>query len=377
FIQKYTEQELQEIERVQNEVKASCPDYAAQIEEILSNHEHEIEVPEDAIPENILELLLEEFAEPEPESAEDNGEEGDTPSENDEDLPTDESSLEDLLFEADEKINALKQQLIRAKQNLDDLDDELEALNMQKEAEIKINLELYNSQISSLEKEKKSISLTGLAGEEKDRMKQRKDEITDEIKELRAKRTLEQRELKEHFRNKERELKDERIKPRQKELKAEIKQLENDIPQAEYDKNLLTTKGKLQLILNDDDLLQRLSDRFIAAEVAKRLDYSIFMAVSEYGGKNNSGEYEYLLDEDGNIMEDENGNPVFNQDLVNYNISKAALESLTITPAPQVQEDEVPLAADPEVEYITQGKPLAIAEAFVKYAKEQGFNFWR
>jgi len=42
-----------------------------------------------------------------------------------------------------------------------------------------------------------------------------------------------------------------------------------------------------------------------------------------------------------------------------------------------VQEEEVPLAADPEVEYVIQGKPLAIAEAFVKYAKEQGFNFWK
>ena len=75
-------------------------------------------------------------------------------------------------------------------------------------------------------------------------------------------------------------------------------------------------------------------------------------------------------------MEDVNGNAVFNQDLVNYNISKAALEALTVTHAPQEQEDEVRQAADSEVEHVIQGKPLAIAEAFVKYAKEQGFNFW-
>ncbi len=67
-------------------------------------------------------------------------------------------------------------------------------------------------------------------------------------------------------------------------------------------KKLLTNKGKLMLILQDDELLQKLSDRFVDAEVAKRLDYPIFMAVSEEGGKNNSGEYEYLTDEDGNII---------------------------------------------------------------------------
>lgn len=333
FIQKYTEQELQEIERVQNEVKASCPNYATQIEEILTNHENAIEVPEDAIPENILELLLEEFAEPEPTDEEG---ENDDATENDEQenaLP----DLEELLEAAETKIHELQSQLVRTKQQLEGLKDEEEALKETAKTEIEIITGEWEGSKAELRERLKTIK-----GEHKQRQKALK-----ETQRMQAKR-----------------------------LKALIKQLENDIPQAEFEKNLLTTKGKLQLILNDDDLLQRLSDRFIAAEVAKRLDYSIFMAVSEYGGKNSSGEYEYLLDEDGNIMEDENGNPVFNQDLVNYNISKAALEALTVTPSPQVQEDEVPLAADPEVEYVIQGKSLAIAEAFVKHAKEQNFDFW-
>ena len=73
-------------------------------------------------------------------------------------------------------------------------------------------------------------------------------------------------------------------------LKAQrIIKLEKDIPQAEYDKNLLTTKGKLSLILADDDLLQKLSDRFIDAEVAKRLDYPIFMAIADDIGYDATG----------------------------------------------------------------------------------------
>ena len=131
------------------------------------------------------------------------------------------------------------------------------------------------------------------------------------------------------------------------------------------------------MIIADDDLLQKLSDRFIDAEVAKRLDYPIFMAVSEQGGKNNSGEYEYLIDEDGNIVEDENGNPVFRQDLVNYDISKAALEAMNTNKSTDEKGEELSMAADPIAEYLVKGKPLAIAEAFVRYAKEQEFSFWK
>jgi len=156
-----------------------------------------------------------------------------------------------------------------------------------------------------------------------------------------------------------------------------IKQLEKEIPQAEYERNLLTNKGKLALVFSDDDLLQKLSDRFIDAEVAKRLDYPIFMAVSEQGGKNNSGEYEYLIDEDGNIVEDDNGNPVFNQDLVNYDIPKAALEEFKVTSKSWIQEEDLSIAAEPVVEYVIQGKSTGIAEAFVKFAKEQELNFWK
>jgi len=64
-------------------------------------------------------------------------------------------------------------------------------------------------------------------------------------------------------------------------------------------------------------------------------DYPIFMAVSKKPGKNNSGEYIYKKDEKGNYILDEKGRRILDHDL-----------------------DE-------------------IAEAFVKFAREQGFSFWK
>ena len=49
------------------------------------------------------------------------------------------------------------------------------------------------------------------------------------------------------------------------------------------------------MILEDAELIGTLKERWIAAEVAKQLDYPIFMAVSERGGKDNSGDYEYVI----------------------------------------------------------------------------------
>jgi type I restriction enzyme M protein len=64
-------------------------------------------------------------------------------------------------------------------------------------------------------------------------------------------------------------------------------------------------------------------------------DYPIFMAVSKKPGKDNSGEYVYKKDEKGNYILDEKGRRILDHDL-----------------------DE-------------------IAEAFIKFAKEQGFSFWK
>src|SRR5690606_18131540 len=105
----------------------------------------------------------------------------------------------------------------------------------------------------------------------------------------------------------------------------------------------------------DSDLIGTLKERWIAAEVAKRLDYPIFMAVSERGGKNNSGDYEYVLDEDGHQVEDASGQPKIDQDLVNYDLGPEDLKNAVAIPDDQ----------------------LCIAEAFIRFAQQQGFDFWR
>jgi type I restriction enzyme M protein len=64
-------------------------------------------------------------------------------------------------------------------------------------------------------------------------------------------------------------------------------------------------------------------------------DYPIFMAVSKKSGKDNSGDYVYKKDKDGNFVHDNRGRKVLDHDLD------------------------------------------AIAEAFIKFAKEQKFDFWR
>ena len=71
-------------------------------------------------------------------------------------------------------------------------------------------------------------------------------------------------------------------------------------------------------------------------------DYPIFMAVSEKGGKNNSGDYVYVKNSNGQYRLDKNGHMVVDHDLHSH---------------------------DGE---LSQG----IAEAFVDWAKAQGLSFW-
>jgi type I restriction enzyme M protein len=318
LIQKYTDKELAEILKVQNEVKAACPDYGQQIEALLKKFEDESDIPEDNLPENILELLMEEFSEPEQEVNEESQEES---SSGDELVA--EPDLEERLEQSVNKVYELKTQLLRCKERLSGLDDEVEGLTQKQKTELEIL------------KEQKADNRF---------VQQTKEEHKAQLKALKDAQ-----------------------KEKARVLKGELKQFEKELPQAEYEQKLLTNKGKLKLILDDEELLQKLSERFIDAEVAKRLDYSIFMAVSEQGGKNNSGEYEYKIDAFGNLFEDDNGNPVYNQDLVNYSITKEMLM------AKSEIDQEYRMAADRPILNIQPG----IAEAFVQFAKDQEFNFWR
>ena len=72
-------------------------------------------------------------------------------------------------------------------------------------------------------------------------------------------------------------------------------------------------------------------------------DYPIFFAVSELGGKNNSGDYEYVRSNDGKYKLDKNGHLIVKHDLHNH---------------------------DGEL-------PDGIAEAFIKWAKSENLSFWK
>jgi len=328
-IQKYTEEQLAEIIKVQDDVKDTCPDYALQIEELLKQFEADIEVPEENIPEEIFELLLEEF--PEPEVAEETDEENEA-KEDDEEQEAQPQTLEEKLEAIDEKIAELKSNELKAKTKLGDLDDEVEALELTQKAELTIAKENWE----------------GTAKEFNEHIKPIKEAQKLAIKVLKDKQ-----------------------KETAKNLKAEIKTYSNLIPLALEEKLLLTNKGKLQLLLQNEDSINKLRNRFIDAEVAKQLDYPIFMAVSEQGGKNNSGEYEYQIDADGNIVEDAFGSPEIKQDLVNHRITRNALLALA------EKEEEIKLAAEPEVKYEAKELEPCIAEAFIKFAIEQQFDFWK
>ena len=306
FVQKYTEQQLADIAWVHDEVAKDCPAYETEIQALLDAHEGD--VLEEAIPEVVADLIAETFSEPEAEEpAEENGENGD-------DEAAEPPSDEDRLAQAEEKVDNLKGELLRVKQKLDDLDSDVEALQQQQQNEIEGNT--FHGTKRDL-----SAHLKPIKAEHKEAVK--------------ALKTAQ--------------------KEKSKRYKAEIKRLGKDIPNAERDLKLLTHRGKLELILADSDLIGTLKERWIAAEVAKRLDYPIFMAVSERGGKNNSGDYEYVLDADGHLVEDASGQPKIDQDLVNYDLTGDELAD-----AAAIDDDQ-----------------LCVAEAFVRFAQAQGFDFWR
>jgi type I restriction enzyme M protein len=325
FFQKYTAQGLARIEQVKQEVANACPDYEQQIKDLIAEHRYLADVPEEKIPEEIADLMAESFAEPEPESVE-----AETVfSEEDYELGEPQRLMaaegnpiqEELMNEAEEKRDVLKAELIRVKQKLADLASDMEALKQQHQMEIDAVTRQWEGAKADLRAHLKPIMADQKAAFKRNKDKQ---------------------------------------KIKQRTYKVEIKHLEKVITESEIAVKLLSNKGKLELILADPDLIGTLKERWIAAEVAKRLDYPIFMAVSERGGKNNSGDYEYLVDEDGSLVEFPDGHPqegqlVVNQDLVNYDLTADDLTDVVKIPDNQ----------------------LCVAEAFVRFAQEQGFDFWR
>ena len=260
-----------------------------------------------------MEMILENFSDPEPEdlgisSDEETLEFG---------MAVDGApDLEEQLEQADEQIAGLRKEILKTKTGLMDLDSDLEALKQKTDQEITLISDTWEGTKKDLNKTLKPI----------------KDQLKADTKALKA----------------------DQKEPRKK-FKAMISFLEKSLAQAEAVKKRLTLKGKLELALEDKEMIGDLKARWIDEQVAKELDYPIFMAVSERGGKNNSGDYEYRVDENGNIVEDDTGQPVIDQDLVNYRFHP---------------RDLVDAGALPE-------DSLCVAEAFARFAQKHDLDFWR
>ena len=119
--------------------------------------------------------------------------------------------------------------------------------------------------------------------------------------------------------------------PRRAKGKAELKRT---LAEAERKLASRSVKGRVRYLLDDEKMLARYKEAWLSERAAEELDYPIFFAVSEKGGKDNSGEPIYKKDGNGELMLDEHGHLIVDHDL-----------------------DE-------------------IAEAFIAFAKEQGFDFW-
>ena len=311
FIQKYTQDELDAIDTIKQDVAAECPDYEVQIKKILEQYKDEVDIEEDNISEDILEILFENFTDNEEVAEVESNSEEESEEEN-----TEGDDLETRIEKATENISVLRNELLQEKAKLENMQSDLEALQEKQKQEIEI--------ISS--------NWTGT-----------KKDLNAELKPIKEEHKLQVKALKESQ------------KEKVKRIKSNIKGLEKSIPDEEFELKKLTNRGKLELLLADDDMMATLKERWIDGEVSKKLDYPIFMAVSENGGKNNSGDYEYLLDEDGNTIEFDDGQPVINQDLVNFNLHLDDLKDIG-----SIAEED-----------------LCVAEAFVKFAQKHKFDFWR
>ena len=300
FVQKYTKEQLAEIENVEKEVEKDCPDYAAKVKEFLDMPQ--LTIPDDMIPDDIFDIMNEFYGDSENEESEGRAEEGAA------------ATPEERLAELTDQIDLFKTNRAGLEEKLHSLEIDFETLKEQQRAEISKIREKYSG-----------------------------NERTRRINEA---KTAHRAELQVHK---------ERQKEEVRTIKAELKRIEKALPEMVRDRQMLTNSGRLELMRDEGDAVEALRTRWIAAEVAKRLDYPIFMAVSERGGKNNSGEYLYRTEVNGAIARDAKGQLVIDQDLVNYDITPDELKNAA----------EIP------------DEKLCIAEAFVRFAQEQNFDFWR
>jgi type I restriction enzyme M protein len=324
FVQKHVRRELELISRIHDEVGEASPDYIAEIRQLMSSSDGAEDVPDDAISEDVANILDETFGQlgsvdsvgGQNLEAQDHGEP------DMEDEPASSSSgtevlFDDLIGRKQEEITALKAALVVAENDVKALSTAIDSLARRHEEQLKHILADPH---------------------------QSKADIRAKTKHAKEEHKIALAELK--------------LANPQKPLKSRIAALQKQLDNAEHGIKLLTNRGRLDLLLTDEEAMKALRERWIAAKVAEKLDYPIFMAVSERGGKDSAGNYEYVV-KNGSLVEFPGGHPqeghlVVNQDLVNFDLSHHDLRNASTIPK----------------------ESLCIAEAFARFAQENNLDFW-
>lgn len=118
-------------------------------------------------------------------------------------------------------------------------------------------------------------------------------------------------------------------------IQKEVRTISSRIKRLQRQISEKTLGGQVNLVLNDEKLMERFKRFWLEGKVLKEIDYPIFFAVNQKPVKDNSGEYRYKRGPTGEPLMDKYGHAEIDHDL-----------------------DE-------------------IAEAFVKFAKKQDFDFWK
>jgi len=118
-------------------------------------------------------------------------------------------------------------------------------------------------------------------------------------------------------------------------IQKEVRTIINRIKKLRLQISEKTLNGQVNLVLDDERLTEQLKKFWLDGKVLKEIDYPIFFAVNQKPVKDNSGEYRYQRGPNGEPLMDKYGHAEIDHDL-----------------------DE-------------------IAKAFLKFAKEHSFEFWR
>jgi len=171
-------------------------------------------------------------------------------------------------------------------------------------------------------------------------------EETEEAEEIKRKKTLkvlveELQEVQTLLEEKQEELNSDISNKKKKELKKEIRTLNTKVKKFNKEISQRTLGGQIHLVLNQENITEQFKEFWLDGKVMKEMDYPIFFGVNQKPLKDNKGEYRYVRGPNGEFLLDEYGHSIIDHDL------------------------------------------NKIAEAFVKFAKEQSvkgdttFDFWR